>query len=397
MKIILTIILALCFIVSVKAQDTTITVRRYKCDSVETVHIAQKTTTKDTTVQILTGYSRIFHRPVYKDSTYKITTIVPAHDSTFVCKLCGTCTARDTVIVSNSGDINGIFVNTGTLTPLADRIHTAKLYHCNAFRINMDVGGTWVIKQIKDSGMIPLMTYNHPACCSMNYFPTGTALTNAKASLHDYLSANNTASKKPMIMSFNNEEPNTNYWKGTPQSYMAWLNIATDSCHKYNIPTSNGGLLQSIIYYIRWVYQNEGNTAMVNLINAQAHLYPGPVGTAAQAVIDWNKIEIPALASSKVDYINYHHYEPAYGLAGTSDTSSGTLPIIINFLHERTEKPVIITEFGSKYHHQGLFNDEANEINNNDVNIRVYYYGYVADAFSDPNPNYWKQWIDAHP
>lgn len=290
---------------------------------------------------------------------------------------------------------NGIFPNlvssTGGPIPYGTRIGQVNIYDCNAFRNNLNVGNQWNVKQVLDSGHTPIMTYNDPACCQLNYFNTGAALETAKSTFTAYLNANQNA--KPAVISFNNEEPNNNYWKGTVYDYLLTLNALTTIAHSYGIPTSNGGILQNIVYYMRYVYQQEGKTDSVNLINKRGQLFTG-TGAAAQYFIDWYKVEIPGIAASQVDYVNFHWYEPSFNISTTSDTTTGLLPLVIQFLRSRTGKPVICTEFGSKYNSQALFNQVADEINNSGVYMRVYYYGTNPGPVSDPHPEWWKDWID---
>lgn len=320
---------------------------------------------------------------------------IPEHDSVFICSLCAVHDTTIIVIIPHPETaINGMFPNLGQPAPsFGVRINTAKNYSCNAYRLNIDVGQVWRVKQVHDSGMVCMLTYNDPPCCNLNYFNTGAALETAKANFRAYLAAN--PNDLPEVISFNNEEPNLNYWKGTPQDYLLTLNALTAIAHEYGIPTSNGGILQPFIYYMRWVYKQEGKLDSAALLTKRGNLFPND-NAGTQQRIDWYRVLIPGIAASNVDYVNFHWYEPAHNILTTSDTTTGLLPLVIQFLRDRTGKPVITTEFGSKYDSQSLFNQQADEIDDSGVKMRVYFYGIEPGPVSDPHPEFWKSWIDQH-
>lgn len=280
-------------------------------------------------------------------------------------------------------EINGMFPNPGTFTPLASRIHTAKIYGSNAFRDNTDVGTNWKVKQVHDSGMIDLMTYNDPPCCGGLAFRTGSAVNTALTTLNNYLT--NNPNDLPELISFNNEEPNFGYWEGTANDYLNWLNAATIVAHNHGIPVSNGGILHNFFWYMRYVYQQEGKTDSVNYINNIMGIGPS-TPAFAQVVIDWYKIEIPGLAASDIDYVNFHNYYD-----GATPQEMNLVNLTIRFLGSRTGKPVITTEAGTRNASQGEFNEYFNRINQEGVKIRVYYNG--TGPLAEEHPDWWLAWI----
>lgn len=292
--------------------------------------------------------------------------------------------------------INGMLDNHVAGATIAQEISYVIAHSCNAMRTSYDpTRGGWPTTQVHNAGLFSFMTYNTaPVQQPPDAFPTAAQLPAALNTLGQILRDNQ--DDLPEIISFQNEEANLSYWDGPVTDYINWLNPAVDSAHKYGALATNGGILHNFVYYIRWVYQQEGKTDSVNLINQRAKINSN-TGTAAQAVIDWYKIEIPALAASRIDYINLHWYEPVFGvktLNPNSDTTTGLLPIAINFLASRTGKPVLTNEFGTDNASQVLFNRTADEWDQNGVKIRVYYAG--DGNVAENHPDYWKEWIDAH-
>lgn len=287
------------------------------------------------------------------------------------------------IAVQPTQEINGIFTNPGFLTSWAYRLNIAKQYANNAIRDNTNEGQDWKVKQTHDSGLIDLMTYNAPACCDGNAFYTGAALRTAANTFRQYLVDN--PNDKPELISANNEEPNAGYWSGTPQEYLIWLDTLTAIAHSHGIPVSNGGILDNVKWYIRYVYQQEGKTDSVNLMNDIMNVGPG-TPAFAQAVIDWYKVEIPGLAASDIDYVNFHKY---LNIDRIEEMQLAT--ITVRFLGSRTGKPVITTESGTKGTSQSQFNEYYNRMDDEGVKIRVYYNG--SGNLADPNPDWWRAWI----
>lgn len=392
MRIITTILLTV-LLLNVKAQDTTYNTYSYPCDSVVTTIIPADTILvgyHDSTL-FDTSYNVFYNTQLYSTVDGSITVSIPdyviiaAHDTTFTCSGCGTCYATDTIITPEPDQrIYGMFTNTGGFLPFANQIHTAKVYSCNAVRDNIDEGRAWKVKQAHDSGMIDLMTYNSPGCCNLQYFNTGSALTTALNTLSNYFRSN--PNDKPELISFNNEEPNFGYWKGKPQDYINWLNRATDTAHKYGVPVSNGGILHTVYWYIRYVYQQEGKTDSVALINSIFGLGPGTPAWG-QAIIDWYKVEIPGLAASNIDYVNFHNY-----FNGLTPSEMQYINILIRFLGSRTGKPVITTEGGVTNATQAQLFEYYDRMVAEGVNIIVYYNG--DGNLTTAHPDWFSNWIN---
>lgn len=396
MKLILPLLLFITFNATAQQYDTTYQTYSITHDTIITTTIPEQYICHDSDVTVLdTFYNIYYENQIYAtangsvETTIQVCDTIPAHDTTFI-KTNGAIhdtTVMILVPIPPSGTkINAVF-NAGNFT-WAYKLNLAKELSNNGIRENNDEDQSWQVKQTHDSGLINLMTYNAPSCCTGNAFYTGTALQDAANTLNQHFLDN--PNDKPDIISFNNEEPNRAYWEGTAQSYVNTMNTLAEVAHSHGVPCSNGGILQNVIYYIRWVYQQEGKTDSVNLINARANIGPN-TGTAAQELIDWYKVEIPAIAASDLDYVNFHWYEPAINLDPGSDTTTGLVPIVVNFLRSRTGKPVINTEFGMEGNSRNMFNQLCDELDDSGVDIRVYYNG--TGPISTSHPDWWEAWI----
>lgn len=403
MKFIAALLILICS--AATAQDTTYVTYEIQHDTLiettipEQIYIGGYDTTIDEGA-VFNGYYNF--QIVYPGLTGNVTVItpdydtIPEHDTVFVCTLCATHDTTVMVIMPVEPEemIYGMFPNPGNFTPFAQRLNMTKEAANTAFRDNYDAyNSSWKVEQVHDSALLDLMTYNAPECCHEYPFPTGSELTRQLNALDSTLTAN--ADHLPDIISFNNEEPNKGYWSGLPSDYTAWLNAATAIAHNHGIPVSNGGVLQNIIWYIRWVYQQEGKTDSVEYINARTGY--GPTTLAfQQLVIDWYKIEMPALMASNIDYINFHWYEPTslrspgWQNPESVTSASGLLPVLINFLG-RYGRPVITTEFGTGNDSHELFNEVCNQIKDAGVKVMVYYAG--DGPLANNHTDWWRAFI----
>ncbi len=392
MRIIPVILLLLS--VQLNAQDTSYITYQVTHDSTVTNTISQMLVPRDTSYTVFdTTYQAFYDLKIYGfvDGSVRITQTlydtIAAHDTTFVCNQCA---LHDTtvMIIAPSPETQIYGLLPAIDEPLPYRLHLTKESGSNAYRHAFDFSKSWEVKQVKDSGLIDLLTYNDPRCCTGAYFPTGAALTTALFKLDSTLAIEQSNDALPEIISFNNEEGNFSYWKGTATDYVNWLVPATEIAHNYGIPVSTGGLLHNIFWYIRYIYQLEGKTDSVAMINAAEGLGPG-TPTYAQTVIDWYKVEIPGLLAANVDYMNFHFYTPKTKDNSIS-TPSETLAIIINFLG-RYNKPIITTETGTNNANQALFNAHMDIIKNMGVKVMVYFYG--TGNLAEANLPFWEAWI----
>jgi hypothetical protein len=391
----LTLLLILFLSYTCNAQTTTYNTYHIQHDTLVQTTIPEKivlvgyydSTIFDTSYLAYTVYQIYFSVDGSIVATIPIYDTIPEHDSVFICT---NCASHDTTVVVVTPEptemIYGMFPNTGGT--FASRVQLTKDAGNDAFRDNLNVGAQWKVGTVHDAGLKDLMTYNEPPCCQANFFATGTELTAALNRLENSLATAQANDELPEIISFNNEEPNFNYWKGTATDYVNWIKQATVIAHNHGVPVSNGGLLHNIFWYVRYVYQQEGKTDSVAMINAAEGIGPS-TPAFAQVVIDWYKVEIPGLLAAGVDYLNFHFYNPK-DKNDALTTPVNTLAIILKFLG-RYNKPIITTETGTNNHNQTMFNNHMDVIKNAGVKVMTYYLG--TGPLSEENLPFWSAWI----
>jgi hypothetical protein len=155
--------------------------------------------------------------------------------------------------------------------------------------------------------------------------------------------------------------------------YLAELNAAAVIAHNHHVPISNGGTTLGVVYAMRQWYFDRGETDSVNWLNAALGLSSNmSIGTDQVA---WYQALLTGIAASQVDYINFHWYEPPRSTNLTPTTTSGVLPVLINYLRVTTGKPVITTESGCRNSSNSLLISMFNEIRLSGVKVAIYYDG----------------------
>jgi hypothetical protein len=148
MKQIITIVFL--FALKATAQDTTINVITYACDSLVTTTLPQQIIhVRDTTFLVSdTSYNIFFNTKQYAVVDGSVSTTVPiydtiaAHDTTFTCSLCATCSRSDTVIhTDTTKTLYGVFIINEPQTPLPSRLHQAKSIHAKCVYSDTTVTG----------------------------------------------------------------------------------------------------------------------------------------------------------------------------------------------------------------------------------------------------------------
>jgi hypothetical protein len=81
------------------------------------------------------------------------------------------------------------------------------------------------------------------------------------------------------------------------------------------------------------------------------------------------------IAASKSDYANIHWYEPINGKDTAKYQLSGLLPSLAAYLQQRTGKPLISNEFGTRNFSASLLTDLLNQQKNLAFPIQIYYAG----------------------
>jgi hypothetical protein len=152
---------------------------------------------RDTTFLVSdTSYNIFFNTKQYAVVDGSVSTTVPiydtiaAHDTTFTCSLCATCSRSDTVIhTDTTKTLYGVFIVNSPQTSLPSRLHQAKSIHakCVYYRYNSDRGEVYRVKQVKDSGLFVVWVFQNRPVQDVAYFPTGDALTAFTATLDSCL------------------------------------------------------------------------------------------------------------------------------------------------------------------------------------------------------------------
>jgi hypothetical protein len=378
MKRIITILLL--FALKATAQDTTITVITYPCDSLVTTTLPEQIIhVRDTTILVSdTSYNIFFDTKQYATVDGSVSTTVPiydtiaAHDTTFTCHRCATCSRSDTVIhTDTTKTLYGVFIFNQPPTPFATRLNRAKNIAPNlqAFRYNVDRGeAAYKVKEIQDSGLLAALVFNWKPVGDVAYFPTGSDLTAMGVTLDSLLTI-----RKPDLLSIENEEGNPGYHKGTPYDYLAELNAMTVISHAHHVPISNGGTTQGVVYALRKWYVDRGETDSVTWLNTVLNLpvNPTPYGTQQE---NWYIPLLAGIATSNIDYINVHWQEPPRTDTFPTTTSK-VLPRIINYVRVITGKPVITNEAGCRNHSTALLKEMFYEITNGGCKWAIYFDG----------------------
>jgi hypothetical protein len=391
MKLIATIILTLLFFFA-KAQDTTYNTYTYSIthDTLIRTTIPQQIVyRKDTTIIVSdTTYNSVYNTMNFTTVqgtltvTVRLYDTIVAHDTVYVCVNCATHdTTVNYIVITPIVDstIYGVFILNNPQTSLPSRITQAKNIHVKntAYRYNYDIGQGYFNQRIKDSGLLCMMTFNNKPVQSVAYFPTGAELTACAATLDSLLNIS-----KPDLLSFENEEGNAQYHKGTVQDYLAELNALTTVAHAHNVPTSNGGTTQGIPYAMRHWYQTRGRLDSVAWINNACSLSPNQNTSYSLQQVNWYEQLLAGIQVSAVDYVNYHWYEPPR-TDTTPVITSTVLKPMVNYLRVMTGKPVISTEIGSRNHSSSLLFDMLTESHDADTKIIIYFDGVGSLAIQN--------------
>lgn len=200
---------------------------------------------------------------------------------------------------------------------------------------------------------------------------------------------------KPLVAVIENEEGNPAYYDSsfTAEKYLNMLNIATSIAHTKGVRITNGGLITSVLHGLvyRWINTNEGAIAANSYLTNNVPTYLQSVvklannSTYEQAISTYIAL-IAGYASSDIDYINFHNYEPnnSSGYADNSITSPtpDTINRITQYLYTMTGKPVITNETGQKNNNGTLTVNMMNLYKLNSFPYVVWYDGDGIAAYS---------------
>lgn len=308
------------------------------------------------------------------------------------------------VVNSTGPEINyGVFAATSSTYPTLDaRMAHAHFLGVPVFRYNYDYiqqSGTappYRVGQIMDEDLRVALTFNHNANgmqwpAGDHTFPnTPQEITFFSSKLDSLLGL----ADKPDIVSINNEEGHREYWEGTVQEYLTYMEACVQVGHAHGIPVTNGGTTIGIVYAMLQWYIDLGKPAdSIQYIKDKFGITGNAGGAFATSQRQWYQTLLAGFAVSDMDYVNMHWYEPARD--NTTDTvTSGLVPLIINYIQSVTGKGVITTETGTKNASYNLLYELMDQYKAANVRYLIYYAGESdqgAQAY-DNSPAY-KAWL----
>lgn len=316
------------------------------------------------------------------------------------------------VVSSATVDISyGVFAAASDYgTNLQGRMNHAHYLGVPVFRYNYDYrqaaggtsspayedGPTYRVGQIIDDGLICALTFNHNANgmqwpAGDHTFPNTTAEINFYSSKLDSLLG---LPDKPEIVSINNEEGHREYWTGTVQEYLTWMEKCVQVSHAHGIPCTNGGTTIGIVYAMLQWYIDLGKPAdSIQYIKDKYGITGNATGPFATEMRQWYQALLAGFAVSDMDYVNVHWYEPARD--NTTDVvTSGLIPLIINYIQSVTGKGVITTEMGVKNGDYGLAFEYFDQWKAAGCKYIIYYAGSSDQgAQSYDNSEAYRAWL----
>lgn len=304
-----------------------------------------------------------------------------------------------TLAVSSPPNVNinyGIFPLTSQTYPTFQaRLDHAHYVGVPVFRYNYDYGDQYKTDDVINDGLRCALTYNHrrngmQSPNTNHDFPVGTAEINFFAGKLDSVLS---LPDKPEIVSVCNEEGHREYWNGTVQQYLAFLEACVTVSHNHGIPISNGGITNPVVYSLRKWYVDRGLQDSVDFVDAAYDITGNAGGTYVQEMLAWYEPLLNGFAASNMDYVNLHWYEwpRTSGNASTIATSK-LLPPLINFIQVRTGKPVITTETGTQNYQYALLYEMLDQWKASGARWIIYYAGGEKDRAVDNSEGY-RSWL----
>lgn len=315
---------------------------------------------------------------------------------------------------NNPGTMYGIYPAASDYgTNIFGRMDHAKYVGVPLFRYNYDYrqaaagsnspsyedGPTFRVADIVDYGLKASLTFNHNANgmqwpAGDHTFPNTTTEINFYSSKLDSLLKSLPANKKPEVVHINNEEAHRQYWSGTVQEYLTWMEKCVQVCHANGVPVSNGGTTIGIVYAMLQWYIDLGKPAdSIQFIKDAYGITGNATGPFATEQRVWYQTLLAGFAVSEMDYVNVHWYEPARD--NTTDiVTSKLIPLIINYVQSVTGKGVITSEMGVKNGNYGLAYEYFDQWKAAGCRYVIYYAGSSDQgAQSFDNSEAYKAWL----
>lgn len=304
---------------------------------------------------------------------------------------------------TNPGIRYGVFAAASDYgTNLQGRMNHAHYLGVPVFRYNYDYvqqsgsAPPYRVGEIIDDDLIAALTFNHNANGMQwsqgdHSFPNTTAEINFFSAKLDSLLG---LPDKPEVVSINNEEGHREYWEGTVQEYLVWMEKCVQVGHAHGLPVTNGGTTIGIVYAMLQWYIDEGKPAdSIQFIKDRYGITGSAGGTYATEQRIWYQTLLAGFANSDMDYVNVHWYEPARDNT-TNIVTSELLPLIINYIQIVTGKNVITTEMGVKNGNYGLAYEYFDQWKASGARYVIYYAGSSDQgAQSFDNSEAYKAWL----
>ncbi len=258
------------------------------------------------------------------------------------------------------------------LTPgtLSERIHDVKESGATLFRLSYLNGAGYSIQQVSDSGLDVELTFNYNQIGVNNGYAT-----DSNSFKHDLLTTLASAIAKPKYITVRNEFSYWNYWDTShiDRYVKNELNPAVHIGDSLGIIVGDGGYLPNMIYTLLKYYQDNSLTDSVTWLCDATGISPSsPSSPAVQRTM---RLYAYVLDSSELnaDY-NQHWSEPLSGDTSIT-TTTGVLPVLINYVKSRTGKNNLTNEFHTDNHSETLLFSLCDEYNSTSPVIMEYFSG----------------------
>jgi hypothetical protein len=167
---------------------------------------------------------------------------------------------------------------------------------------------------------------------------------------------------KPEVVVIENEEDNPNYHQGTADAYINELKTGIQVAHSKGLKVTNGGITVREICLIIYddLLQSGQRDKAISFAqkafppNFAARLSGGgdlERNPQLGRQIEFGRKIIATYKDLDLDYVNFHWYEPVQARGKNIDKSGisfdpSTFAYVVNYLKEKTGKPVMTNEFG---------------------------------------------------
>ncbi len=352
--------------------------------------------TYDTTVKTSTTnyfdtstFIRVYFKPTEMKYLFALATLLPVlqiDGQVYKPTKYGFSLSYDTVPTPPASETEyGVF----KLTPgtFAQRIHDVKASGATLFRLSYLNGAGYAIQQVADSGLDVELTFNY------NQLNVGNGYaTDSNSFKHDLLQTLASATAKPKYITVRNEFANWNYWDTShiDRYVNNELNPAVHIGDSMGIVVGDGGFLPNLIYTLLKYYQDNSLTDSVTWLCSATGISPS--STSSPSVIRTMTLYAYVLDNSNINAVyNQHWVEPLSGDTSIT-TTTGVLPVLINYVKSRTGKRNMTNEFHTENNSQALLFELCNEFNSTEPVTEEYFSGDTALGSVDLL-NYYALWL----